>query len=250
VQLISGNITALKAAHIQKKAFGSFNPWQLTTAIKLLNVTDAGIESTFIDPVTLVRQPVPQYGPNITLTERTYKAKPSLHDLAPITTNRDRVPVTHLCTDGCGGGLINGTSNAYLYHHGTCVDPDVCECILRVGSAKPAFTGKNCEQTLCDVQCKNGACEYHHNDTSCGMFLSLISLFSYFLQCASQAGRSMTAARLFVLTSDATTALAASPTSAPVTPAFILPAATRHACARLTVFAMTAIPEQGFVLAS
>ena len=166
-QQVRGNLTELQLQHQQSGAFGSFNPFQLTWAIQLHNATDFAVESPFVDPVTHVPQSAPVYGPNITLTQRTFAFRSVFYDGAPIRTLTDHVPVTHVCSGGCGGAVVNATVSAYRYQHGTCVGPNLCSCVLRVPSSKPAFIGVNCEQTFCDEQCRHGTCTYLNNDTSC-----------------------------------------------------------------------------------
>ena len=166
-QMAAGNLTAMYQHHVSAGEFGPFNPWQMTTAIQLLNATDVGYEAPFSDPVTGAVQPWPTFGPNVTLTRRRFSSRAVLMTESPLLMLTDMQPVTHVCNGGCGKHLVNASNSAYDWDRGSCIAPNQCQCLMRVNTTKRAFDGTNCENTVCDHQCKNGDCIYANGDTSC-----------------------------------------------------------------------------------
>lgn len=77
------------------------------------------------------------------------------------------VPSTHLCSQGCGGQLLNSSLNSYLYENGECVGPDTCVCVTRSNSTVSAFVDSLCTQPNCDTDCVNGPCVFRHGRNFC-----------------------------------------------------------------------------------
>ena len=166
VQLKSGNLTQLHEEHDASGVNARFNEWQLTVAVRMESSTSPLIEARLFDPLTQQLFPVPTFGPNITLTQRSYVQAASLSDMT-LSTGTDMVPVTHRCTGGCGGALVNATLSAYAYEHGTCVAPDTCDCVRRTNSDVPAYIGTRCQTANCDEVCKQGTCVFRGGRNFC-----------------------------------------------------------------------------------
>lgn len=166
VQLRSGNLTSLFE---QQSSLGqAFNPFRFTTIVSLADTSSVLVENLFSDPVTNEQYFRPTYPPNATLTPRTFlsRSRFKISDVPFLAS--EMVPVPYICTGGCGN-LLNASASAFAYDRGTCVAPDTCLCVQRRLGKGPAFFGKNCETTKCDVPCRNGACIYNRSlsDTSC-----------------------------------------------------------------------------------
>lgn len=164
VQLHS-NLSTIRATHT---ASVPYNPWQITTGVYKGLGTDL-VEGTILDLVTALPFPNPVWGTNVSVTQRTYSAVANINELGAATSLTDYVPVTHTCTGGCGGGLLNASASVYEFAQGTCVGPDNCDCVLRNSTRTPAFSGSSCETTVCDPRCVNGNCTFDNTtrETSC-----------------------------------------------------------------------------------
>eukprot|EP00055_Hartaetosiga_balthica_P016075 m.99782 g.99782 ORF g.99782 m.99782 type:complete len:1901 (+) comp9033_c2_seq1:508-6210(+) len=164
-QIEDQNLPLLKQ---QQEANGlQFNPWSITTTIDLPTNSADVIESRFIDPRTLQRSNWPTYGPNITLTRRSFVARDAVGLDVPVYNTTDLVPVTHICVDGCGGELQDANVSAYAYQNGECVDPNTCECIRTHDNSRFAFTGEHCDLPNCLHSCRNGECTFRNGDATC-----------------------------------------------------------------------------------
>lgn len=167
VQLNRGNLTAVQLDQASRSL--QFNPWVFTTAFSVADDSSPFVESIFTDPITNVRYSPPTYPATASLTARTFLKRDQFSDAASIYNASELVPVTHVCDNGCGGGLRNASVSAYDYVRGSCVAPNTCRCIARRDNLGPAFFGSACETTKCDQTCRNGNCTYSfaNNDTSC-----------------------------------------------------------------------------------
>ena len=67
------------------------------------------------------------------------------------------VPVTHRCTGGCGGKLVD-PAFGYDFELGSCTAPDTCDCVLNTNTSTKAFSGPNCESPVCVNVCVHGGC--------------------------------------------------------------------------------------------
>lgn len=168
VQLKSSNLTHLRAV---QNPLVAYNPWQVTTGITV-TLSQFMYEEPLLNTETMAYYPPITWGSNITTTQRQYI---TLNAASKPIVAIDYVPITHVCNGGCGGQIKNASLNAYVYEHGTCVAPNVCECVLRQPSGKPAFQGTTCGTALCDVTCRNGDCVYENNDTRCECEVGWIS---------------------------------------------------------------------------
>ena len=151
----------LATAAAEHTASVGFNPWRITSGVTKksgLPVT----EDPLSNPVTYTEYPPPSWGTNVTTTFRQYKNTAGGWEY-------DYVPVTHTCTGGCGGGLVNASLSQYAFENGGCTAPDTCTCLLQTTSQTPAYVGANCETTSCDSPCQNGACTFFESsgDTLC-----------------------------------------------------------------------------------
>lgn len=85
------------------------------------------------------------------------------------------VPATYFCSGGCGGDRTD-PDLIWYYNNGDCVSMETCKCKLKENKTEvgellhcstvvcvcyrcnAGYAGYNCEQILCNPQCKHGEC--------------------------------------------------------------------------------------------
>lgn len=133
-----------------------YNHWVEKSAVYQESSTNHLVEALVHYPKTDTYSDFPTYSANLSVTRRNFRSAINVGDDITFLLS-DFVPVSYVCSGGCGGGLINHSNSAYEYNHGICIGPDDCDCVSRT-SGKRAFEGPNCETAVCDESCKSGDC--------------------------------------------------------------------------------------------